>query len=160
MTRAGSVVASRKSSVSADSPTIAWLANWAVDRSFLRADVKSFKQHMRPFIITPPSNSRQGSATTEEIPRTMASNSGAQQDNNNFQDSGFSERQYRAMQAMITAALARPQAGAAPPDQSEPNLHQQDALPAHHSLRTDDIGFFNPNAKGEGPVVGEKYVIF
>ena len=27
-------------------------------------------------------------------------------------------------------------------------------------LRPDDVGFFNPNAEGDGPVVGEKYVIF
>ena len=114
-TRAGSAAASRKSSVSKDtsSPAVAWVADWAIDRSRLRSNVRSFKQRVRPFTITPPSNSQRGSATTKEIPRTMASNSsggsnsGAQNDNN-YQDSGFSERQYQAMQAMITAALARP----------------------------------------------------
>ena len=167
-TRAGSAAASRESSVSEDtSPAVAWVANWAVDRSSLRADVRSFEQRVRPFTITPPSESRQSSATTEEIPRTMASNnhpsgassSGAQNQDDNYQGSGFSERQYRAMQAMITAALARPQAGA-PPDRSEPSSLQQDAVPGRHSLRADDIGFFNPNAEGEGPVVGEKHVTF
>ena len=167
-TRAGSTAASRESSVSEDtSPAVAWVADWAVDRSRLRSDIRSFEQRIRPFTITPPSESRQGSATTEEIPRTMASNSSSsgaqqqQQDDNDFQGSGFSERQYRAMQAMITAALARPQAGGAPPDRSEPNPLPHDALPpGRHSLRADDIRFFNPNAEGEGPIVGEKHVTF
>ena len=172
-TRAGSAAASRESSVDDTSPTVAWLANWAVDRSSLRADVRSFEQRVRPFTITPPSDSRQGSATTEEIPRSMASNnssgassSGAQNQDDNYQGSGFSERQYLAMQAMINAALARPQApsgappGGNPPGPSGPPGSNLPPEAPRHSLRADDIGFFNPNAEGEGPVVGEKHVTF
>jgi hypothetical protein len=121
-TRSGSATTSRESSVSAETsfPTVAWLANWAIDRTALRSDVKSFEQRIRPFTITP-STSRQGSSTTEEIPRSMAgSNSSSSaaahdQQDNNYQDSGFSEKQYKAMQAMIGAALSRPPASGAPP---------------------------------------------
>ncbi len=195
-TRAGS--ASREASVDEGStPLAAWLANWAVDKSSLRADVKEFERHTQNLTITPPASSRQGSssqpshqstrrssAATEEIPRTFGLSEGmasgernndnggnastpqgqqnAQpQDPNNYLDTGFSEKQYKALQAML--GVRPSQNGGTPGGNPEgpPNPNPPDVpFSRHQGLRADDIGFFNPKAEGEGPVVGEKHVTF
>ena len=177
-TRAGSAVASRENSVSADeraAPPIAWISSWAIDKASLRADVKSFEEHIRHLASTPPISSRQGSATTEEIVResppanmpndgrreSSASSGNAQgppQDPNDYLGTGFSERQYRALQAMLGRPPGEPPG--VPPAGGPPNQIPADVPFGRHTLRADDIGFFNPKAEGEGPVVGEKHVTF
>ena len=173
-TRAGSAAAARESSVAEDSAPVAWNSRWTVDKTSLRADVKAFEEHIRHLVITPPTSSRRDLATIEEIIRNTppvgmsqerrTSNAGrqpppqGQPDPNNFNNTGFSEQQWRSFQSLLhDGPDDRPLGGGG----GTPAPQQAEALPGRPlPLRPDDIGFFNPGAEGDGPVVGEKYVTF
>ena len=145
-----------------EEPPVAWEARWAVDKASLRSDVKAFEERIRHLGITPPisSSSRRNSTTTEEIPRHDMSQEPqqgqqGQQDPNNFNNTGFSEQQWRSLQSLLRGGPddRPPPGGPGPAPQAEAPARP---LP----LRPDDIGFFNPGADGDGPVVGEKHVTF
>ena len=90
-----------------------------------------------------------------------ASNSGSQQpqpqrpDPNNFRDTGFTKKQYYALQAMLGVRPTN-----APPNGPNSNPPADIPFGRPQALRADDIGFFNPGAEGDGPGVREKHITF